>query len=362
MTHPPYGPVAEEKSDLFVAKDRARGLEERSLRDLIPALAAIAYPLILQGFHQAVTARDAPAGAKIVVAGLFLAAAFAQPLIGLAFARRFAGAPGSAVRRVAPQRLAYLSVVCPTLFVFFGVVRGMVAPTVPEYPVWVMLWVGAAVWCWLSRASRTQHENTPPLARLRVIHGVTASLLAIYVLFHIANHLFGLIGPSAHAAVMKAGRTVYRARMVEPVLVTLMLFQIATGLRLAWRWSGVRADARRVFQVASGLYLSVYILGHMNSVFIYARTYLKIDTGWAFATGAPTGLIHDPWNIRLLPHYALGVFFVLGHLASGLRQVLLAHHAPAPLVNRLWAGALAASAAISAAIILGMCGVRVSIN
>jgi hypothetical protein len=117
-----------------------------------------------------------------------------------------------------------------------------------------------------------------------------------------------------------------------------------------------------VFQVASGLYLSVFILGHMNSVFIYARSYLKIDTGWAFATGAPSGLILDPWNIRLLPHYALGVFFVLGHLACGLRQVLLAHRASPALADRLWAGGLVASAAVSAGIMLGMCGIRIALG
>ena len=57
-----------------------------------------------------------------------------------------------------------------------------------------------------------------------------------------------------------------------------------------------------------------YVLGHMDSVFIFARTYLGIDTGWGFATGAPTGLVKDPWNIRLVPHYWLGAFFVLAHL------------------------------------------------
>ena len=30
---------------------------------------------------------------------------------------------------------------------------------------------------------------------------------------------------------------------------------------------------------------------------------LGIDTGWDFATGAPTGLVKDPRNIRLVPHY-----------------------------------------------------------
>ncbi len=30
------------------------------------------------------------------------------------------------------------------------------------------------------------------------------------------------------------------------------------------------------------------------------------DTGWGFANGAPTGLVMDRWNIRLVPHYWLG--------------------------------------------------------
>jgi len=98
----------------------------------------------------------------------------------------------------------------------------------------------------------------------------------------------------------------------------------------------------------------------MNSVFIYARGFLGIWTDWNFAIGAPTGLIHDAWNIRLLPHYALGVFFVLSHLASGLRVVLIAHGVDRPAANRLWGAGVAISAVTSAAIIAGMCGVRIS--
>jgi hypothetical protein len=68
--------------------------------------------------------------------------------------------------------------------------------------------------------------------------------------------------------------------------------------------------------------------------FVYARSFLSIPTDWNFAIGA-TGLIHDAWNIRLLPHYALGVFFVLSHLASGLRMVLIAHGVDRLAANRL---------------------------
>jgi hypothetical protein len=112
-----------------------------------------------------------------------------------------------------------------------------------------------------------------------VAHGVGGVVVLIYVLFHITNHLFGLIGPAAHAAIMYVGRHVYRAPVIEPLLVALLLFQIASGLHLAWQWSVRQTDFYRTFQVASGVYLAVFILGHMNSVFIYARRFPGIPTG-----------------------------------------------------------------------------------
>jgi len=90
---------------------------------------------------------------------------------------------------------------------------------------------------------------------------------------------------------MNVGRRVYRAPMIEPLLVLALFFQIGSGLYLAWRWSVVPLGLHRLVQVASGFYLSVFILGHMNSVFIYARTVRGIPTDWTFAIGGPTGLI-----------------------------------------------------------------------
>ena len=81
---------------------------------------------------------------------------------------------------------------------------------------------------------------------------------------------------------MKIGRTVYRSRVGEPLLVAAMLFQIGTGLFLAWRWSAAPQPFHRTFQVASGAYLSLFILGHMNSVFIYARRFLGHPDGLEF--------------------------------------------------------------------------------
>ncbi|MBO4220842.1 hypothetical protein [Bradyrhizobium neotropicale] len=318
---------------------------------LAPAAAAICYPFLLRAFHAVVGTQAAMSSPlEIVAATLILAVAFVVPFLALALACRPDADPGA-------RRLAYVGVATPTLFVFLGVVQALIHSPIPDELVWCMLWLAIATWS--QAAGNPVAAMRPIVGRWRIVHGMTAAVLFLYVAFHLANHLFGLIGPDAHAAVMKVGRVVYRSDMGEPLLVAAMLFQIGTGLFLAWRWSAAPRDFYRTFQVGSGAYLSLYILGHMNSVFIYARSFLGIPTDWNFAIGAPTGLIHDAWNIRLLPHYALGVFFVLSHLMSGLRMVLIAHGANRRAANRIWGAGVAISAAISAAIIAGMCGVRI---
>jgi len=138
-----------------------------------------------------------------------------------------------------------------------------------------------------------------------------------------------------------------------------MLFQVISGARLAWRWSGAPVDAYRVFQIGSGIYLAAFIVTHLNSALVSARAVHKIDTGWAWASGAPAGLIHDAWNIRLVPHYAFGVFFILAHLGSGLRGVVIAHGMTVTVANRVWIVGLVVSGLVSAAIMSGLCGVRI---
>jgi len=306
----------------------------------------VPYPFLLDGFHRAI------GGQEPIVAALWLALAFLSPALCLTAALRLSAQSGLLHLR----RLALTGVMAPTVYVFLGVLLYMAGSPVPDEIAWLILWVPicarAILW------PRTAIEEKPVPAALRVAHGIAAALVSVYVLFHVGNHLFGLIGPERHLAVMKLGRQVYRNPFAEPLLVALMLFQIGSGLVLAWRWSAKPLEGFRVFQLASGFYLSLFILGHMNSVFVFARAFLHIQTGWDFATGAPTGLIQDPWNIRLVPHYWLGVFFVLSHLASGLRVVLAAHGVKGRVVNGTWVAGLAASAAIATLILMGMCGVR----
>ena len=78
------------------------------------------------------------------------------------------------------------------------------------------------------------------------------------------------------------------------------------------------------------------------------------------SSGAPAGLLADAWSVRLVPHYALGVFCALVHLACGLRVVLLAHGWRPAVVNRAWRVGLAASAVTAALIVAGLCGLQLT--
>jgi hypothetical protein len=245
------------------------------------------------------------------------------------------------------------------LFVSTGVVSSLIHSPLPDLWAWSILWlalgVGAAV-------VSSKGQPRPPgvmTGRLRVAHGVSALANLLFLAFHLTNHLFGLFGPVTHAQVMAIGRVVYRSRFVEPVFVAILLFQVASGAKLAWRWSARPLDAAGVLQVGSGAYLAAFILTHLNSAFVSARWVHNIPTDWAWATGAPDGLLMDAWNIRLLPHYALGVFFVIAHVFCGLRTVLLAHGVRPSAANRLWASGLVCAGGVSLLITAALCGLRI---
>ena len=341
-------------NNIVIPRKPATGLLFNCL-SLCPAVTAILYPLVLQAFHETVSLGEG-ASNLLALAGAtsLLVVAVALPLSGLGVAYLLTRDPQMLNRRA--RRLAYASIAAPPLFVFLGVTRGLLGIHLPEFAIWIGIWTLAAAYSWSGRGEVA--HTTELSGTWRVAHGVSAALITCYVLFHLTNHLFGLVGPDTHAAIMKVGRTVYRARFIEPLLVGLLLFQVASGVRLAWRWSGIRTDVFRIFQIGSGAYLAAFILTHLNSALVSARAVHKIDTNWAWASGAPVGLIHDAWDIRLLPHYALGVFFVVGHLFSGLRVVLLAHGTASVIANRIRFFGLSVAAVVAATIICALCGLR----
>jgi hypothetical protein len=228
---------------------------------VLPAVAAVAYPFALQAFHGVVSSlgfAGSPVG--IGCAALLLIIAFILPLSG--FAAAFWLTRDSQPWNVAACRLAYASIAAPPLFVFLGVIRGLLRIQIPELALWIGFWALAGLYVWWGRGESAPRPTSQPPGAWRVAHGLSAVLITIFVLFHLTNHLFGLLGPDIHAAIMKVGRTVYRCALIEPLLVILLLFQVTSGVRLAWttcnvtllgdalynmtpfRWTGANTELR----------------------------------------------------------------------------------------------------------------------
>jgi len=332
-------------------------IENRSMKWFAPLPLALSYPFLLQAFSSWAGAPGSHVDMVRAAAGwLCLLLAVAVPLVGLAWAYCLRSVADPVDARVRARSLAYLTMMAPPLFVWIGVTRGLIGRPLSDQTIWLGLWVAAIAYLGLRPPAAATGAPSP---KVRIVHGVAASLILLFIGFHLTNHLSGLIGPDMHAAIMKAGRSVYRRPLVEGLLVGLLLFQIATGLALARRWSRLPGDGFRVLQIGSGLYIASFIVTHLNSALISARAVRHIETNWAWASGAPEGLIHDAWNIRLVPHYGWGVFFILVHVSLGLRQVLIAHGLAPRLVNRLWMGGVVGCGAIALAIMAGLLGLRI---
>jgi hypothetical protein len=353
---------------MSIAAHRRSGDEtgaKAQLPMLAPPLAALLYPFALKGFNASVTAiSEGGAGASALSwlsALVSLALAFGVPLIAMLAATSLSGIGRPTVAQLRAKRVALLAVAAPTLFTFLGVVLIMLHNPVPDTWLWVACWAIALAHLLMSgNEGPAESAACPVSVPLRVAHGLSAlALILIFLGLHIANHVMFPAGQETYEAVAKVFRHVYRTGILEPLVVALFLFQVGTGLFFVWRLTAVPSNRFRTFQMASGVYLAFYVLGHMDSVFIFARSYLGIDTGWSFATGAPAGLVKDPWNIRLVPHYWLGAFFVLAHLAAGARVIMITHGVSEAFVGRFMAVATAVAGIIATVIMLGMCGMRV---
>jgi hypothetical protein len=327
---------------------------------LAPAILTLAYPFLLAAFSDVVGNGVPTANGPRAIAGwLCLFVAMSVPLVGLGWAYRLRDLADLSDFRLCARRLAYLAIGAPPLFVFIGVTRGLVGRPFTDQSIWLGVWVVAIGLCLRPlKPAKTPSDASATSARLRIAHGVSASLILLFVAFHLTNHLSGLIGPDMHVAIMTAGRKIYRFLPVEIALVSLLLFQIGSGLTLAARWSRQPGDGFRVLQIGSGIYLASFVITHLNSALVSARAIRHIETNWAWASGAPEGLLYNSWNIRLVPHYGFGVFFVLTHLLLGLRQVVIAHGVEIRTVNRLWLIGLLVSIAVAAVIMAGLLGLR----
>lgn len=176
------------------------------------------------------------------------------------------------------------------------------------------------------------------------IHHWSGLLLAVFVSFHLLNHLTVLISPETHLATMEVLRQVYRNPVVEGLLMVLVLMQITTGAKQVFQ-RGLKQAGWLRWQVWSGLYLAFFFVVHVSAVMV-GRAVLKVDTNLYFGAA---GLNTFPINLFFVPYYGLGIMAFFVHLASIHAQKSKSLKADSQAKAMLVSGGL-----ITALILLGM--------
>ncbi len=335
--------------------------DERPLAAQLIA-ANLAYPFVLALFFAALGPAAAGSRAALAGAAMALALAFAIPAIGLVAIRRLGALSSISKAALRARRLAHLTVAVPPLFTATGVVLITIDLPAWETFIWLAMWL-IALAALVIRPARAEPPGpvllAPPAAWLRWSHGVAAAAVLIgFVGLHLGNHLFALAGADAHGAVQETLRQWYRAPAIEPILIALVAWLLGSGAALARHRTATASDGWGALQTASGAYLGAFLFSHLTAALLMARAKFGIDTDWAWASGAPVGLLGDPWSVRLIPHYALAVTAVAVHAACGLRQVLLAHKMRRATANALGHLTIGGGVLLALTLVAALLGLR----
>jgi hypothetical protein len=359
-------------SAIIASPDACRGgllgLSAASLHRLllvIPALCALAYPSLLSFLSSGlvlVHGSASPDGAIVwvsVIASLTLA--LAVMLVSFVFGRAL-GSPhvGSPEGRRA-RGIAHLVFATPSLYVGFNNVAGVLHAPSAVPIAWLVFWALVAMTVLPGRgASSTAAAMTPVGPRwLARVHGVSASaILLLFVGPHIANHLAGFWNGPVHIEIMNAVRRVYRDDIVQPMLLTLIGFQILTGTVLVRRRMRMPSDFLGTIQTMSGVYVGVYFLAHVTAVF--AARYAGTDTSWNWLTRPHDSMLVSLSNLRLIAHYWVGPIAIVTHVACGLRMILLQRDTSPAAANRLALALITVGVVISSVILAALLNVHIA--
>lgn len=147
---------------------------------------------------------------------------------------------------------------------------------------------------------------------LKKIHLISGSIITVFVGLHVFNHFISIYGIERHIELMHTLRLFYRNPFVEIILLSAVLVQIISGIKL---FKTNRKTAVAFFDklhIWSGLYLAVFFIIHISAVLV-GRFLLHLDTNFYFGAA---GINTFPFNIFFIPYYALAILSFFAHLAS----------------------------------------------
>jgi len=241
---------------------------------------------------------------------------------------------------------ALLAAVAPALFT---AVRRISSN---QLTVWYLLTVFAALAAFVPASGSAGPAST---TKFRHIHASSAIVLATFAFAHVFNHSLAIVNLGTHTAVLHVLRLIYRQSVGETILMAAIGVQVCTGLTMVWKYYLRRATPLRNLQLVSGMYLAVFLVTHLITVFTTRQKGIDTDFGWA--SHAPAGLLAGLSFVPLLPRYSLAVLAVFVHLACQARWNL-GRVISESAARKASYSIMALGGAVTVVISLAACGVR----
>lgn len=268
----------------------------------------IFYPLSLSAlFRTAEFARANPALGSSLLA-LAIAWSVAAPVAGWLTLNYLDHSELDRSRNRLVVHGALLSAVTPALFTAMRRINSH------QLMVWYLVAAFTALAALVPASDASRAAST---TKLRHIHASSAIVLAAFALAHVFNHSLAIVSLGTHAAVLHILRLVYRQSVGQSILIAAVAVQVCTGLTMVRKYYFRRATPLRNLQLVSGLYLAVFLVTHLITVFTTRHS--GIDTDFVWASHAPAGLLAGLSSVPLLPRYSLAVLAVFVHLACQAR-------------------------------------------
>lgn len=144
------------------------------------------------------------------------------------------------------------------------------------------------------------------------LHYFSGLTITIFVALHLFNHLISIWGIERHIELMASLRSVYRNVFVETILLTAVVIQILSGLKLFLASRKQAVSGFDKLHIRTGLYLAFFLVIHVSAVLV-GRLILHLDTNFYFGAA---GINSFPVNLFFIPYYALAIVSFFGHIAA----------------------------------------------
>ena len=174
-------------------------------------------------------------------------------------------------------------------------------------------------------------------------------MIVTFAALHFSGHLSAVVSLALNTRVVNWTRQIYKQPAFEGLLLVALGVQIISGLWLFARAKDRAQDRWDRLQLASGLYLAVFIAAHTTATAVLFR-----DLNFRSASGGKAGLFGDP---SFLAYYLLGPLAVFSHLACAARS-LLARRVGVAGAERWAHGVLGVGLAATLAIALALTGIH----